>query len=96
MNIAKNELIVNGKQKYSHNSSGIYFNLLIVSDENLIKIKELVDNNLVEIDNDKKIGSSILNYKSYSNDDKAEAIQGSNNGSRLSNQEKNILLKNNK
>lgn len=96
--IAKSDLIIEGKKKYSKNSNGIYFDLLLISDDNLIKIKELINSYFSETDSEINIIKPIssLEYKSYSNDDKAEAIQGNNEGPRLSNQEKNILLKNNK
>lgn len=94
--IAKDDLIKNGKKKYSHNSSGIYFDLLLISDDNLLKIKDLIYNYFSETDSEINNFKENLEYKSYSNDDKAEAIQGNNDGPRLSNQEKNILLKNNK
>ena len=94
--IAKDDLIIDGKKKYSQNSSGIYFDLLLISDENLFKIKELIGNFFSETDSEINNIKENLDYKSYSNDDKAEAIQGNNNGPRLSNHEKNILLKNNK
>lgn len=97
--IAKSDLIIEGKKKYSKNSNGIYFDLLLISDDNLIKIKELINSYFSETDSEINIikpFSEKLDYKSYSNDDKAEAIQGNNDGPRLSNQEKNILLKNNK
>jgi len=94
--IAKDDLIVNNKKKYSKNSSGIYFDLLLISDKNLLKIKDLIYTYFSETDSDINIIKDDLNYKSYSNDDKADEIQGSNNGPRLSNHEKNILLKNNK
>ncbi len=90
--IAKEDLIINGKKKYSQNSSGIYFDLLLISDENLLKIKELIYEHFSETESEANSFKDSLNYKSYSNDDKVEAIQGSNNGSRLSNQEKNLLL----
>lgn len=95
-NIAKNDLIKNGKKKYSQNSSGIYFDLLLISDENLLKIKEVIYSYFSETDSEINSFKETLDYKSYSNDDKVEAIQGNNDGPRLSNQEKNILLKNNK
>jgi hypothetical protein len=95
-NIAKPDLIIDGKKKYSQNSSGIYFDLLLVSNDNLLKIKELIDNYFTESESDINSIKNNLNYKSYSTDDKVDAIQGSNDGPRLSNQEKNILLKNNK
>ena len=91
--IAKNDLVINNKKKYSKNSNGIYFDLLQISDSNLIKIKNLIDNYL-ETDSENNIIKEKLNYKSYSNDDKVETIQSNNEGPRLSNQEKNILLKN--
>jgi len=96
--IAKEDLIINGKKKYSQNSSGIYFDLLLISDVNLLKIKKLISEFFSETDSDlqNNIIKEDYDYKSYSNDDKVEAIQGNNNGPRLSNQEKNILLKNNK
>ena len=95
-NIAKSDLIKNGKKKYSQNSSGVYFDLLLISDENLLKIKEVIYSYFSETDSEINSFKETLDYKSYSNDDKVEAIQGSNDGPRLSNQEKNILLKNNK
>ena len=95
-NIAKSDLIKNGKKKYSQNSNGIYFDLLLISDENLLKIKEVIYSYFSETDSEINSFKETLDYKSYSNDDKVEAIQGSNDGPRLSNQEKNILLKNNK
>ena len=94
--VAKQDLIINGKKKYSKNSSGIYFDLLLLSDESLLKIKELIYNYFSETDSEINFIKESLEYKSYSNDDKVEAIQGNNDGPRLSNQEKNILLKNNK
>lgn len=90
--IAKEDLIINGKKKYSQNSSGIYFDLLLISEENLLKIKELIYEHFSETESEVNSFKDSLNYKSYSNDDKVEAIQGSNNGPRLSNQEKNLLL----
>lgn len=95
-NIVKSDLIIDGKKKYSQNSSGIYFDLLIISDNNLLKVKELLDSYFSETDSDINVVKNNLNYQSYSLDDKVEAIQGNNDGFRLSNQEKNILLKNNK
>ena len=50
--IAKEDLIINGKKKYSKNSSGIYFDLLLISDENLLKIKELIYNYFSETDSE--------------------------------------------
>lgn len=97
--IAKCDLIIEGKKKYSKNNNGIYFDLLLISDDNLIKIKELINYHFSETDSEINIIKPLsekLDYKSYSNDDKVEAIQGNNEGPRLSNQEKNILLKNNK
>lgn len=94
--IAKEDLIVNNKKKYSQNSSGIYFDLLLISDKNLLLIKELINTYFSETDSEINIIKDNFDYKSYSNDDKVESIQGNNNGPRLSNQEKNILLKNNK
>lgn len=97
--IAKCDLIIEGKKKYSKNNNGIYFDLLLISDDNLIKIKELINSHFSETDSEINIIKPLsekLDYKSYSNDDKVEAIQGNNEGPRLSNQEKNILLKNNK
>jgi hypothetical protein len=90
--IAKEDLIINGKNKYSQNSSGIYFDLLLISDENLLKIKELIYEYFSETESEVNNFKESLNYKSYSTDDKVEAIQGNNNGPRLSNQEKNLLL----
>tara|TARA_Y100000590_G_scaffold256647_1_gene288193 strand:- start:5185 stop:5550 length:366 start_codon:yes stop_codon:yes gene_type:complete len=94
--IAKEDLVIDGKKKYSQNSSGIYFDLLLISDKNLLKIKDLIYNYFSETDSEINYLKENFDYKSYSNDDKAEAIQGNNDGPRLSNQEKNILLKNNK
>ena len=92
--IAKCDLIIEGKKKYSKNNNGIYFDLLLISDNNLIKIKELINSNFSETDseiNNVNSFSEKLEYTAYSIDDKAEAIQGNNDGPRLSNQEKNIF-----
>ena len=61
--VAKQDLIINGKKKYSKNSSGIYFDLLLLSDESLLKIKELIYNYL---QNESDINSikNNLKYKS--------------------------------
>ena len=40
------------EKKYSKNSSGIYFDLLLISDENLLKIKELIYNYFSETDSE--------------------------------------------
>ena len=48
LDIVKNDLIINGKNKYSQNSSGIYFDLLLISDDNLLKIIELINNSFLK------------------------------------------------
>jgi hypothetical protein len=88
--IAKDELFLKDKKKFSHNSNGIYFDLLLLSDSTLNKIDDVVSTYITETETDTFGG---FNLSEYSSENKVEKIQGSKNGPRLSNQEKNIMMK---
>lgn len=88
--IVKDELIINDKKKYSHNSNGIYFDLLLLSDNTLNKIDDIVSSYITETETETFGG---FNLSEYSSENKVEKIQGSKDGPRLSNQEKNIMMK---
>jgi hypothetical protein len=88
--IAKDELFVNNKKKFSHNSNGIYFDLLLLSDNTINKIDDIVSSYITETETETFSG---FNLPEYSAENKVEKIQGSKNGPRLSNQEKNIMMK---
>jgi hypothetical protein len=90
--ISKNDLIKDGKNKYSQNENGIYFNLLLLSDETLYKIDKILSEYFTETDTEAT--SENITLITYGVDDKVEKFHGKNHGPRLSNQEKNIMLKN--
>ena len=54
-NICKEDLTKDGKKKYSCNDSGVFFNLLNISDGNLIIIKAIIDAHLLQIKDDDEI-----------------------------------------
>ena len=87
--IVKKDLFINGKKKFSNNNSGIYFDLLNISNDTLNILDKFLDEKLKVINDNNK-----LNYIKYSKNDKVEEIQGKNEGPRLSTQEKNIISKN--
>lgn len=87
-NIVKKELYINGKKKFSNNSNGIYFDLLNISDDTLIKLDNFLNKKIKEIND-----NNHINFIKYSKNDKVEEIQGKNEGPRLSTQEKNIISK---
>lgn len=87
-NIVKKDLYVDGKKKFSSNSSGIYFDLLNISDQTLNILDSFLNKKIKEINNNNQI-----NFIKYSQNDKVEEIQGKNEGPRLSTQEKNIISK---
>jgi len=92
--IAKDDLEINGKKKYSINNNGIYFDLLLISDDKLLEIKKIVFDYFSETDSEINQVENSIYYNKYSQDNKVELIHGNNNGPKLSNQEKSILLKN--
>ena len=60
-------------KKYSNNSSGIYFDLLLLSDDTIIEINNIVSTYFSETESDV---NQNINYITYTTDDKVEMIQG--------------------
>lgn len=86
-NIAKKELITeSGEKKFSSNNNGIFFDLNNLSDNVLIKIEDLLNENLILTTESETCGN--LKYMPYSTD-KIDTYREI--GPRLSNQEKNII-----
>lgn len=87
-NLCLPELIINGKHKYTKKTSGIYFNMKYISDETLINVEKVIDNFLKNTETD----SDNLSFIKYSVENKVEKYNGDNNGPRLNNFEKNIMM----
>lgn len=86
--IAKNDLN-QSNNKYTKNNNGIFFDLLLLSD---IAVKE-IDNLLTTYFSETET-ETCIEFVNLTIQDKIDNIQGSNDGPRLSNHEKNIILKN--
>ncbi len=54
-NVCKEDLISAGKRRYSCNDSGVFFNLLHISNGNLLIIKAIIDAHLFNIKDDDEI-----------------------------------------
>ncbi len=65
--IAQNELqsSIDGECKYSHNDNGIFFDLKILSDETLLKIEDVLKNNISSNNTE----SETISFNIYYNDD---------------------------
>lgn len=82
------DLTINGKHKYTKNNNGIYFNMKYLSDETIIKIEELINDYFEETETE----NDSLSFINYSMENKVEKYNGDNNGPRLNNIERNLMM----
>lgn len=78
------ELQSSGDCKYSYNNNGIFFDLRLLSDDTLEKIELLIKDNTTT-------DSECINYNVYCSDD--HDIVSQRTGPKLSNIERNLMIK---